>query len=310
MIKPRRLKFGDTLGIIPACSGARKWELQSGAERLRSLGFKVKIAKHCQEQYSHGYLAATDANRVADINKMLADDSIDAFICLRGGYGAHRIVDAVDWQLLTGNPRLLIGYSDVTLLHLAVTKECQMISVHGPMLASEYAKDLDDFSLALFLKLVMLPEPVGVLPMPENELVEPLVSGVAEGRLIGGNLSLLAAALGTGYDFDTTGKILFIEDIGEEPYRIDRMLSQLKLAGKFTNVAGIIFGDFNNCEVVGKPSLTLRQIFSEIIQPFNKPTIFNYQSGHCMPMISLPLGAAARLDADNCTLTLLESAVV
>ncbi|MFA6075911.1 MAG: LD-carboxypeptidase [Negativicutes bacterium] len=310
MIKPKRLISGDTIGILPSSSSAREWELQAGVNRLRSLGFNVKFSEHCQEKYAHGYLAATDIERVNDVNKMFADETIDAFMCLRGGYGAHRIADKIDWQLLTNRPRLLIGYSDVTLLHLAIAKECNMVSVQGPMLTSEFAKDIDEFTLDLFLKLVMRPEAFGVLPIPAHENVETLVSGMAEGPLIGGNLSLLVAALGTKYDFDTAGKIFVLEDVGEEPYRVDRMLSQLKLAGKFDNVAAIILGDFNNCEVFDKPSLTIHQVAEEIIKPFNKPTIYNFQTGHCMPMISLPFGVAARLDADSCSLSLLEAVAV
>ena len=201
------------------------------------------------------------------------------------------------------------GYSDATLLHLAIAKECGLVSVLGPMVASDFAKGIDDFTVALFLSIVMQKVAIGTLPIPACESVETLVGGIAEGELIGGNLSMLAAAVGTKYDFVTDGKIFVLEDIGEEPYRIDRMLSQLKLAGKFDNVAGIILGDFNNCEILGKPTLTIHQLVEEIIKPLRKPTIYNYQSGHCMPMISLPLGVNARLDANSCELTLLEAAV-
>ncbi|MEI6285108.1 MAG: LD-carboxypeptidase [Bacillota bacterium] len=308
MQKPKRLKYGDTIGIVPASSASKKWELEGGVNRIRALGFNVKISKHCHEKYAHGYFAATDAKRAADINLLLADNSVDAIMCSRGGYGAHRIVDKIDWKLLIDNPRLVIGYSDVTLLHLAIAKECGLVSILGPMVASDFAKGIDDFTLDIFLKLVTQNKAIGTLPVPASESVETLVGGIAEGELIGGNLSMLAAAVGTKYDFDTTGKIFVLEDIGEEPYRIDRMLSQLKLAGKFDNVAGIILGDFNNCEVLGKPTLTMHQLVDEIIKPLQKPTIYNYQSGHCMPMISLPLGVNARLDATSCELTLLEAA--
>lgn len=310
MIRPRLIKPGDVIGIVPPSSPAQKWERDAGANRLRELGYKVKFSEHCQEKYTHGYLAATETECTADINAMLADDGVDAIMCLRGGYGAHRIVDKINWHLLKNNPRLFIGYSDITLMHLAIAKECQMVSILGPMLASEFAKGIDSFTLELFFKLLTQTQPVGVLPVPVDENIETLVGGIAEGRLIGGNLSLLTAAIGTKYDFDTGGKIFVIEDIGEEPYRIDRMLSQLKLAGKFDNVAGIVLGDFNNCEVLGKQTLTIHQVVDEIVKPLNKPTIYNYQNGHCMPMISLPLGVNARLDAGAGTLTLLEAAGV
>ena len=287
MQKPRRLSQGATIGIIPPSSAAKGWEVESGVECLAKLGFKVKLSEYCDYQYAHGYFAAHDILRARAINEMFADHSVDAFMCIRGGYGAHRIVDKINWHTLQQIPRWFIGYSDITLLHAAIAKECNMISLHGPMLASDFAKGIDACTLDLFRKITMDARFQGILPHPARERVVCITSGCCEGQLVGGNLSLLTAALGTRYECDTRGKILLIEDVDEAPYSVDRMLSQLKLAGKLDAAAGIILGDFNDCEVIGKPTLHLRQVFDEIIRPLNKPTIYNYQTGHCMPMVSL-----------------------
>jgi muramoyltetrapeptide carboxypeptidase len=308
LIKPKALKLGDTIGIIAPASPTINENIKAAEDTLIEMGFKVKLGKSPYERY--GYLSGTDSTRANDINKMFIDEEIKAIICVRGGYGTPRILDLLDYDAIKNNPKIFVGYSDITALHIAFTQKCNLVTYHGPMLSSDIIKDFSEFSKDKLFKTLMNPEPLGKISNPVGEEIVTINGGIAEGTIIGGNLSLIVATIGTPYEIDVKGKLLFIEEIGEEPYKIDRMLNQLRLSGKLEDASGIILGDFNNCES-GKheENLTLSQVIDDHIKPLKKPTIYNLQAGHCDPMVTLPFGVMARLDADKGELTILENSV-
>lgn len=309
MLKPKALRPGDKIGIIATSGPAAAENVKSAKMRLEDLGFRVELASGCFA--SHGYLAGKDELRADDLNKMFADKTIDGIICLRGGYGSTRILDKVDFDIIKANPKIFVGYSDVTALHIAINQISGLVTFHGPMASSDIAGGLDDFTRNEFLRAIMEPKPMEYIPNPQDIKIQTLVKGRACGIIIGGNLSLISATMGTRYEIDTEEKILFLEEIAEEPYRIDRMLTQLALAGKFDDASGIVLGDWNNCESkIYSDSLNLMEVFEDIIIPCGKPTIFNLKAGHCKPKVTLPFGVATLLDADEGKLVIKESAIV
>ena len=306
MIKPKPLKLGDTIGIIAPASPTTKEKVDMVYSTLTNMGFKVKMGKSPDLRY--GYLSGTDEIRANDINEMFKDKEVNAIICIRGGYGTPRLLDLIDYDIIRENPKIFVGYSDITALHIAFTQIAGLVTYHGPMAASDVIGDFDDFTKDSLFNIIMGKDWDGKIINPQGEEITTINGGIAEGTIIGGNLSLISNTMGTPYEIDVRGKILFIEEIGEEPYKIDRMLKQLKLSGKLDQANAIILGDFNNCEK-GKhdENLSLAQIFEEHIKPAGKPTIYNLQAGHCSPMVTLPFGVKARLDGDKKELTILES---
>lgn len=307
----RALKPGDTVGMI-APSGSPKDPalVDSAAAALGSMGFRVTVGDSCRGGY--GYLAAPDASRAADVNAFFADPSIDGIVCMKGGYGTPRILDMIDYELVAANPKVFAGYSDITALHLAFAKYAGFPTFHTPM-AFCLANGLDDFSAASWKAALMTGSPLGRLgritaPAPAEQ---PwcLSSGNARGKLTGGNLSLVAALTGTPYAMASDGAIVFLEDIGEEPYRVDRMLTQLRLAGVFDRCAGVVLGDWKDCgpKEPGR-TLSLRQVFEDVVACCGKPVLAGFPAGHSLPTHSFPLGVEAILDADSGTLDFVEAA--
>lgn len=308
MIKPKALKFGDTVGIIAPASPTTEERVRKAHDKLIQMGFKVKMGKSPYERY--GYLSGSDSIRAEDINEMFRDKEVDGIICIRGGYGTPRILDLLDYEAIKNNPKVFVGYSDITALHIAFTQIADLVTYHGPMVASDMIGNFSQFSKNNLYKAIMETDPIGKISNPQGEEIITINGGIAEGNIIGGNLSLIVDTIGTPYEIDVNGKILFIEEIGEEPYNIDRMLNQLRLAGKLHDAVGIILGDFNNCvSEKHDENLTLEQVIEDHIKPVGKPTIYNLQAGHCEPMLTIPFGVRALLDADKKELIILESCV-
>lgn len=308
MNKGKALKFGDTIGLISPASPTSKVNVEKAKDKLIEMGFKIKMGKSPYQAY--GYLSGSDEIRANDINNMFSDKEVDGIICLRGGYGTPRILDLINYEVVKNNPKVFVGYSDITALHIAFTQKSNLVTFHGPMATSDMIGSFSEFSKDSFLKATMKGEPIGKILNPEGEEISIIKGGVAEGPIIGGNLSLIVDTIGTPYEINVKGKILFIEEIGEDPYKIDRMINQLRLSGKLKEAEGIILGDFNNCDIGKHPeSLSLKQIFKDHIEPIGKPCIYNIQAGHCEPNITLPFGVRARLDADKKEVTILQSAV-
>ena len=309
MLKPKPLKKGDTIGLV-GISGA----LQQPEERfpkmmeaIDALGYKVIVADSCREQY--GYLSGTDASRARGLNQMFADDRVDAVVCMRGGYGVARMLDLVDFDVIRANPKILLGYSDITALHTAIHQKAGMVTFHGPMPSTCWPK-FDDFTRDSMLRALTCTRPLGELKNPEGQSPKCVVPGVCEGTLVGGNLTLIASACGTPFALDVEGKVLLLEDIGEKIYRLDSMLTQLRQAGIFEKCAGVVLGGFTNCTVEYPDyALYLEDIIQDIIVPAGKPVLANMSIGHMDTKITVPLGVRCRLDAGAGTLEITEAAL-
>ena len=293
MIRPKTLQPGDRLAVLCGSSPTSK-SAEELMQAVRDMGLEPVLYPSATAK--HGFLSGVDAIRAADINAAFADESIKGIVCTRGGYGFHRILPLLDWKTIKKNPKIFGGYSDVTAMLNALNQICGMESYHMPMVGA-WSDGLDEYS-APFVKATLFGEPVEYVN-PEGSPITTLVPGKAKGRLCGGNLSLLAASLGTPYEIDTKGKILFIEEIGERPYKVDGMLTHMRNAGKFDDAAGIILGGFTDCAdkegVIG--GLTLEDIYQELIVPAGKPTISGVVCGHCHPSMSLPMGRLFKMDA-------------
>lgn len=314
IVKPGRLKSGDTVGLIAPAGFIKEEERDESIKNLQSIGFKVECGKHLLDK--HGYLAGKDENRADDVNQMFADKKIDGIVCARGGYGCNRILPLLDYKIIKENPKVLVGYSDITSLVCGIYSKTGLIGFHGPVGISTF----NDYSVKIFNNVLINPKNKYCFPEPEDTSDKPelklfsVTKGKAKGRLIGGNLSVIASLIGTEYDVDTTDKIIFLEDVSEEPYRIDRMLTQMILAGKFKKAAGVALGVFSKCEP--KPdqsgitnSFNMLEVIADRLSGLNIPVVYGFSFGHIVNKFTIPCGVLAELDANNKKLTLLESAV-
>jgi len=310
MIRPKALKKGDTIGLISASGATPPEKFLPAVKSIEKLGFNVVAGETCRAR--HGYLAGSDELRACEVNQMFSDSNIDGIFCIRGGYGATKILPLLDFDMIKANPKVFAGYSDVTALHIVFNQQCGFVTYHTPMPSTEFIRpEMDEYTWNSFIESVTATERTDYyLKNPPGRTMTTLADGKATGQLIGGNLTLVTASLGTPYEIDTRGKILFLEDIDESEQRVDRMLTQLKLAGKLDGVAGILLGAWTNCgpENPQRPeySLSLRTIFQEILVPCNKPIIMDVTCGHCLPTMSLPLGRTIAMDAVNQTIKVIE----
>lgn len=298
MIRPKPLKCGDMIGLIGPAGPTSIDRIEPSIKSIENLGLKVILGESCRK--SHGFLSGSDNLRANDINKMFEDKSIKGIFAIRGGYGSARLLHMLDYEMIKKNPKVFTGYSDITVLHNVLNQKCKLITFHTPMPASELYKGVDCYTMDYFTRNIFSNKPLGKLENPKGQEIKTFISGYATGKLVGGNLSLVVSTLGTPYEINTKGKILFLEDIDEFPYKIDRMFLQLKQSGKLKDAAGIILGAWTDCEAnEGDNSLSLMEIFEELIKPENKPTIYNLACGHCMPTMSIPLGAKAIVDGSK-----------
>jgi len=302
--------------VAPSAAPNEPERIRFAIDTGESLGFKVKPGAHLFDR--EGYLAGTDAARADDLNAMFADDGVDAIWCVRGGYGASRILPALDYALMQRKPKALIGYSDITALHMAIHRHAGLVTFHGPVAFREFTP----YSLAELKRVLWAAEtPVRLGGPPAFDRAEgrldwenrvaTLVPGKARGRLLGGNLCLMSHLCGTPYFPDLRGAILFLEDVEEAYYRIDRMLTQLWLSGALAGVAGVAFGKFTNCNssqffLQNRP---LEDILAERCRALRVPAVSGIMVGHIEDQTTLPVGCLAELDADAGTLTLLEPGV-
>lgn len=300
MLLPKKLRKGDTIGVIAPASPPDMKRLQQAIPFFTNLGLNVKLGKYINQTY--GYLAGTDEQRLADLHDMIADKEVRAIIFARGGYGTGRIAASIDYELIKDNPKIIWGYSDITYLHTAIRQKTGLVTFHGPMPASDIADpSFDEISSNSFCQLF---NPITLVYDERIAPLDVLVEGVGTGELVGGNLSLITSTLGTEFEIETDGKILCLEDIGELPYRIDSMLNQLKLAGKLDQVSGIVVGDFANADPNDKPSLSLEEVFEYYFSDLHCPVMTGFKIGHCFPHFAVPLGREATLNTVNKTLTI------
>lgn len=301
MILPKSLQPGDTIGVIAPASPPNIPNLKKAIPFFENLGLNVKLGKYVEEV--HGYLAGTDEQRLKDLHNMFEDDEVDGIIGAGGGYGTGRIAASIDYELIKANPKIFWGYSDITYLHTAIRQQTGLVTFHGPMLASDIGKeDFHDHSKQSFNQLF---KPKTIVYDKTYSSLSTISEGEAEGRIVGGNLSLIVNSLGGPYEINTKDQILFIEDVDEPPYRIDSFLSQLKHAGKLNDAAGIIVGDFNNAKPKkDRPSLTLEEVLDDYFKPLNVPVLSGFKIGHCQPHFAIPLGTKAYLSTKTKTLTI------
>jgi muramoyltetrapeptide carboxypeptidase len=286
--------------VAPAGPLRDEEDLARAAQNVRSFGWEPIVAAHALARW--GYLAGSDAERLADLNRALADESIEAIWCIRGGYGAMRLLDQIDYAALRRRPKPLIGYSDITALHAAMATRCEVVTYHGPTaraLLTPFSRN------SLSRALTQSGEPCGSASSAET-----LFSGRARGRLTGGNLAILCALAGTTYAPDYEDAILVVEDVNEPVYRIDRMLTQLRLTAALSRCTGLVFGAFTDIPT-GAPeesggARTLADVLSETAERAGIPCISGVPIGHIDDQWTLPFGATAELDADTRTLTLIE----
>ena len=312
---PRRLAPGDSAGIVaPASATFQTVDVDIARESLEALGLKVKVGRHVLSR--HGYLAGTDKDRAADINAFFDDDDVRAVVPIRGGWGSSRVLPHLDYERIRRNPKVVIGFSDITALHLAIQAKTGLVTFHGPNGMGRWdAWSLDYFKRVLFNgEAATMENPKNLsdrnaLTQTENR-VQTISPGTARGRLLGGNLTVLTAILGSPYVPSFDGAILFLEDVGEDLYRIDRMFTQLRLAGVLDRIRGFVFGTCAECGPgEGFASLTLEEILADHIKPLGVPAWFGAMIGHQTPQWTVPVGAEAEIDAVKGTLRMLAPAV-
>lgn len=303
--KPKLLKKGDLIGIVaPASPSLKPDSIQKSIKYLESIGYRVRTGKHILDSY--GYLAGRDLDRAKDINKFFADKKIKAIFSLRGGYGSQRILPYIDFNIIKNNPKIFIGYSDVTAIQLAIYKKCRMVTFAGPMIESDFSNNLNPIIEELFWALLTSTKAVGdILQYFQNKIN--FTSREIKGKIIGGNLSIITSLVGSEYFPKLEDHILLIEDIDERPYRVDRMLHQLKFSNNIKNIKGVVLGDFSSCkEIENKPTLSLDEIFKNIFQSI--PLVKGFQFGHIRTSLPVPYGICVRVKKNKFEYT--ESAVV
>jgi muramoyltetrapeptide carboxypeptidase len=309
-LRPPALRPGDTIALVAPAGPADKERVLQFVQLLEKKGFRVTVPKGLFRRA--GFLAGSDEERAAELNAAIHDPNVRAIFPCRGGYGLTRILDKIDYGALRKNPKIITGYSDLTALHLAVAREARVITFHSPMPEfdlrhedGEYAYAARSFWRTLLASEYKKGEKGYRVEVPANG-PKPirLVGGKARGRLMGGNLTLICATLGTPYALKPEGNILLLEDTGEAPYRVDRMLSQLRLAGVLDEVSGVVVGDFSKTDVK-EVDCILREYLSKL----KVPVVMNFPVGHTTANATLPHGALVELDADAPALRLLENPV-
>jgi muramoyltetrapeptide carboxypeptidase len=309
--RPPGLRPGMTLGIVAPSGPVRnRAAAERGVEALERLGFRVRLGQHVYA--ARGYLAGQDHNRAEDLLAMLEQPDVDGIICLAGGYGAIRTAMAIDLDRLRGLARgpakAFVGFSDVTVIHALLQRELGWITFYGPMVRS--FDRLTEYSLAAFRRALIEPGSFNVEPAPAHPPMVTLVGGRAEGSLVGGCLALVVSLIGTPWELDLRDTVFFFEDIHEQPYRIDRMLSQLLAGGRLRNCAGIVVGEHVDCDPdQPEHSLQLEEVLDDLIRPLGLPAIYGLPIGHGAHLATLPLGARVELDADARRLRVVEGGI-
>lgn len=323
VVYPAAMKPGDTLRFVAPAGPLQRKRVMLAKERLEKRGFIVQLPENLFRK--NDYLAGSDQERADELMAAFADAEVDAIFPGTGGYGATRILDLLDYDVIRANPKILVGYSDITALHVAISQKAGVVTFHSPtpMYGLGSPEGLAPFSARLFWRAVLAseypsnpsPDKGYTIRIEPNETAvdEPvtLVPGVARGPLVGGNLSVVHAMMGTPYEIDTTGRILFLEDVGEAPYRVDRMLQTMKLAGKLDSVAGVVLGGFTrrDSEDTDGEVTTVDQVLRDFFENASYPVLSHFPCGHQRNNATLPMGVLMELDSAKKTLKLLENPV-
>ena len=317
LLLPKALPENGTVGLITPASPLFEAHrtVMEAKENMEQLGFRIKVGKNVYKK--RGYLAGTIKERVSDLHDMFRDPQVDALIAIRGGYGSAQLLPHLDYELIKKNPKILVGYSDITSLLNGIHRQTGLITFHGPVAVSTFT----EYTKNYFMDALTKPKAVGLIDAESfsnngrsiNE-VWTFHSGVGEGRLWGGNLTLMQALIGTPYDFSGDNSILFFEEVGEEPYDLDRILNQMKQAGKFDKCRGVFFDRLDstkpsNYKPAFNSSLSVEEVIEDVFKDFDFPVCVGFSIGHIANKPTLPIGIRARLDADKAQISLLEAAV-
>src|SRR5215470_2065450 len=295
MHKPAPLQRGDVIGVVSPAAAVDELQVTAGVRVLEAAGFQVRLGAATLKK--SGYLAGSDQERLADLVDMFRDPLVKAIIATRGGYGSGRLLPAFDPEIAAACPKIVVGHSDLTVVLNDLLQRSQLVTFHGPMVANLHRnQEAAEFLFAL------LTGDRSAWHQPAETVVQP---GMAEGVLAGGCLSVIVSALGTPYALETAGRVLFLEDVNEKPYRIDRMLTQLRQAGALHGVAGVIFGEMDGCVATPDERVTVRDVIKAAFADAPYPVAYGLSSGHGHGALTLPLGVRARLAGER--LTLLES---
>lgn len=317
LLKPKSLRHGETIGVVVPASPLNRERIDRAFARIRNRGFHIKTYGDIYR--STGYLAGGDATRADELMVAFADPETAAVWCARGGYGVARLIEQIDFNVIQRNPKIFVGFSDISILHSAIQQRAGLITFHGPNLQDGFGKPDDMLpanEAALWRAILAEKQSPGVAGYSFDFAdVTPLdlrtvAKGVAAGHLTGGNLAVLCGLIGTPFEVETAGRILFLEDISERAYRIDRYLAQLTLSGKLQSAAGILLGDFSyEDNEPGDPPAAIAALFDNYLSGLGIPVLAGFPAGHAQYNLTLPMGALAEIDADRHRVTLLESAV-
>ena len=303
LIRPAKLKPGDTICVLaPASVVSDMDSLEKGKRLLEERGYRVVEGVHARD--GRLLFAGEDADRADDLNRAFADHEIDAIICAQGGAGTARMLPYIDFGIIARNPKIFVGYSDVTVLQIAMLQKCGLATFYGPMVATDIGRAFTSFTDKHFFQLLTTSEENAEVRNRPGKKMVTLFPGEAHGQLVGGCLSLFVSTLGTEWEVDTRDKILFFEDIDERPHRVDRYLTQLLLAHKLQTASAIIFGAFTRCEYKKRqgqavPSVRTLDIIRDRVIPLQKPSLYGLQFGHVRDKLTLPHGGYAFLDATH-----------
>lgn len=309
-LKPKALRRGDVIGVIaPASAPLAPEKIDEGAEYLERLGYRVKLGKNVRAV--RGFLAGTDEQRATDFNEMFGDKQVKAIIAVRGGYGTPRILPLVDYSLVRRNPKIVVGYSDLTALQIALYRKTGLVTFSGPMVGVEMYKGIDSFTEEHFWRMITSTKKIGALQNPDGRKFESIHKGKASGILVGGNLSLITSISGTPYFPSFKDSIFYFEEIEEESYRFDRMMNHAALAGIFRETNGILVGEITDVKTSDntKPHLTVDEILLDYLSLLSKPILKGLVYGHVARKLTMPVGIRAAVDATHCSLSLLEACV-
>ncbi|MCF6352033.1 MAG: LD-carboxypeptidase [Cyclobacteriaceae bacterium] len=316
-IKPQRLTKGDTIGLIAPSSGIGRLSFEKAIANIERLGFKPHYTKNLRVNKS--FLGGTDQQRVDDIHYMFSNTNVKGILCIRGGYGSNRLLPLIDYNIISANPKVFIGYSDITALLYGIYSQTGLVCFHGPVGISSFK----EFAANIFTKEIMKAQKQIIIKRPKNWQKKTDIAytelkinpATVQGELVGGNLSVLVALIGTPYDIDFSNKIVFLEEIGEKPYKIDRMLTQLLQSGKLAKAKGLALGVFKACDYTPEDefydmSLSLQEVLKDRLSDLQIPVIYGLPFGHISDNATLPFGIKAELDVGKSRLTIIESAVL
>lgn len=297
IVKPKKLKKGDVIGLIaPSSPITDKELLNNSIGYIEKQGYSVELGKNIYLE--KGYLAGDDTKRLEDLHNMFSNKNIKAIICIRGGYGSTRILDRIDYNLIKKNPKIFVGYSDITALSLAFLNKTGLVTLAGPMPLKSLNEEITPFTEEIFWKTLTSDKKIGFIKNPNEENFFVLQKGKAEAPLVGGNLSVLTSLLGTPFFPKMKDNLLLLEETCEPPYRVDRMLSQLKNAGIFNEIKGVVLGRFINCVETNltNKSLTINDVIADYFESMKIPVIYNVNHGHVPETISIPIGLSCTIN--------------